>query len=880
VASFVVSIRSRGSVSGAIVALVFTCFLTHASLAQTAQFSLALAKVPGGGGVTPWGLAVDAQGHIYVADDAQYVYGTDVPYGVAVDAAGNSYYTYAFMNQVVKVAADGSQRVLPLTGLSNPEGIAVDSHGDVFIADFLNNRIVEAIPSGNTYTQAVVPVTRTLSLPEAVAVDGADNLYISDTYNFRVLKETVSGSGWSESIVVNLDYGTNELPIDIAADPAGDVYILQFNGGALESNVLKETLSGGVYTQSVAPSYGQDPYAIATDPAGNLYMNSPDGNSPNIGVLEVFAGPTTTFLPVSVTGASPTASVVFTFNSPTTVGNPVVVTEGNTDLDFTNAGSGTCGTKKSSYVYNAGDSCFINVVFKPQLSGSRYGAAILQDASGNPLAAAYIAGTGVAPQISFPPGLQAPVSTGLVNPSGLAVDASGNVFVAESSTGNVYKETASGPRSTIASGLSQPTALAVDGAGDVYVVASGELYKETPAHGAYVQTEISTDLTNLIGVAVDRGGDLYLTSAAVGDVHKETWQASGTYVESAIGYAISSPTGVGVDGSGDVFILNAKDGDLYIEALQANGNYLQTSFALGISQPANLAVDGNGNVFIVDGTRGEIEKLTRQTNGSYSEALASSGLTEPSGLAVDGRGNLYSAQGYGQVVMIDVSDAPALGFATTKPGVASPDSPKYQTVANIGNAVLVFPPPASGNNASITAPFALNSDSTCPVIGVSGVESSFNPGSSCVYGITFTPPARGTFTGSLTLTDNNLNAVSQSTVQQIALSGVSTASDATRTTVRVSPNPVQDGLGVTIIVTVTDTSTPATIPHGSVTVTDIVGGQTVTLNGGPALTLSNGEASITMVANTAGTHTITAQYGGVDNSFVGSAGQASLTVQP
>jgi sugar lactone lactonase YvrE len=884
VASFVVSVRSCRNASAAIFSLVFTCLLTHAALAQTAQFSLALAHPPGGGGITPWGLAVDAQGNVYVADTAEYVYSTDVPYGVAVDGAGNLYYTFSFNNQVVKYATDGSQSVLPLTGLGNPEGIAVDSHGDVFVADYLNDRIVEAIPSGNTYTQVVLPVARKLELPEDVAVDGSGNLYISDTYNYRVLKETVTGSGWSESIVANLDY-TEGLPVSIAADAAGDVFILQF-GQVTSGMVLKETLSNGVYTQSVVPSYGQDPYAIATDPEGNLYMNSPLGNYPNIGLLEVFAGPTTNYLPANVTGGSQTVSLVFSFNSPTTVGSPVVVSQGNTGLDFANAGGGTCGTKKSSYVYNAGDSCFINVVFKPQLPGSRSGAAILQDASGNPLAAAYVAGTGVAPQISFPPGVQSPVSTGLVNPSGVAVDAFGNVFFADSSTGNVYKETVSASgtynffKTTVASGLSQPTALAIDGAGNFYVVAAGELYKETPAHGAYVQTQISTDLTNLNGVAVDRGGNLYLTSAVAGDVHKEAWQANGTYVESAIGYGIAGPAAVGVDGSGNVLLLDAKDGSLYIEAPQANGSYLQTSFALGISPAVGLAVDGSGNVYVADSSHGEVEKLTRQANGSYSKALASSGLTEPEALAVDGRGNLYCAQGNGQVSIIDVSDAPALGFTTTKPGATSPDSPKYQTVANIGNAVLDFPPPVSGTNADITAPFVLNSDTTCPKIGVSSDGTSLSAGSTCVYSVSFTPTARGSFSGSLALTDNNLYAVTQGTVQQIALSGVSAASDATRTSVRVSPNPVLNGLGINIIVTVADTSTAGAIPQGSVTLTDTVGGETVILNGGAAMTLTNGEVMLNTVANTAGTHTITAQYGGVNGSFVSSTGQVSLTVQP
>jgi hypothetical protein len=79
---------------------------------------------------------------------------------------------------------------------------------------------------------------------------------------------------------------------------------------------------------------------------------------------------------------------------------------------------------------------------------------------------------------------------------------------------------------------------------------------------------------------------------------------------------------------------------------------------------------------------------------------------------------------------------------------------------------------------------------------------------------------------------------------------------------------------------VTDTSAPTTVPQGPVTFTDSVDGKAVSLNGGAAVAVSNGKATITMIPNVAGAHTITAHYGGVDNSFLGSTAEEGLTVRP
>jgi Bacterial Ig-like domain (group 3) len=106
-------------------------------------------------------------------------------------------------------------------------------------------------------------------------------------------------------------------------------------------------------------------------------------------------------------------------------------------------------------------------------------------------------------------------------------------------------------------------------------------------------------------------------------------------------------------------------------------------------------------------------------------------------------------------------------------------------------------------------------------------------------------------------------------------------SDATRTTLRVTPDQIKKGLGVTMTATVADTSVLSIVPQGGgVTFTDTVGGKAVVLNEGAPVPLSGGKAVLSMIPKVAGEHAITAHYGGVNASFAGSTGEAALAVYP
>ena len=124
---------------------------------------------------------------------------------------------------------------------------------------------------------------------------------------------------------------------------------------------------------------------------------------------------------------------------------------------------------------------------------------------------------------------------------------------------------------------------------------------------------------------------------------------------------------------------------------------------------------------------------------------------------------------------INRATPPSLTFAVTTVGSTSSDSPQTVTLENVGNAPLIFPIPITGNNPSISANFTLNSSgaSACQVEDAgTATEETLAPNASCKLAISFEPETAGTLSGSLVLTDNNLNAAAPGYASQsIALSG-------------------------------------------------------------------------------------------------------------
>ena len=104
-----------------------------------------------------------------------------------------------------------------------------------------------------------------------MAVDGRDNLYIADTANGRVLKETLSGSLYTESTIADRAGYVLESPRGVAVDAGGNVYISDIGN----DDVVKETLAyGGYHVSTIAgPETGlYFPFSVAVDALGNVFI--------------------------------------------------------------------------------------------------------------------------------------------------------------------------------------------------------------------------------------------------------------------------------------------------------------------------------------------------------------------------------------------------------------------------------------------------------------------------------------------------------------------------------------------------------------------------------------------------------------------------------
>jgi hypothetical protein len=245
-----------------------------------------------------------------------------------------------------------------------------------------------------------------------------------------------------------------------------------------------------------------------------------------------------------------------------------------------------------------------------------------------------------------------------------------------------------------------------------------------------------------------------------------------------------------VDGSDNVYIADTYNNQVLKETLVA-GSYTQSIVYSGTGQPQGIAVDGNENVYIACAAPYQVLKETLTAGGYVQSTIASSSYSTPlypTAVTVDGSGNVYIADIYGAkplVLKVDFADPPSLSFASAAVGSTSTDSPQTVTVENVGNAALNFPIPSTGNNPSIAANFTLNDNgaSACTVLSAGSSEpGTLAAGASCQLPISFAPTAAGALSGSLVLTDNNLNAAAPGyATQSIALSGTGTQATPTIT---------------------------------------------------------------------------------------------------
>jgi sugar lactone lactonase YvrE len=274
----------------------------------------------------PFGLAVDAAGNVYIADEGNSVIrkmdittqvttfagmpgvtgaanGVDTaasfykPFGVATDAAGNVYVADAGNNQIRVITPAGVVSVFAGTGASglgngsaanatfnSPMGVAVDGSGNVYVADYGNDLIRKISTAGTVSTFAGSGATgadngadtsATFNLPESVAVDAAGNVYVADNGNDIIRKitpagmvSTLAGSGMAGSANGTGTAASFNSPFGIAVDGAGNVYVAD----AGNNQIRKITAAGVVSTFAGSGAKGAN---NATGAAASF--NTPSG---------------------------------------------------------------------------------------------------------------------------------------------------------------------------------------------------------------------------------------------------------------------------------------------------------------------------------------------------------------------------------------------------------------------------------------------------------------------------------------------------------------------------------------------------------------------------------------------------------------------------
>lgn len=627
---------------------------------------------------SPRGVAVDSAGNLFVADSSNNTIrkitaagvvttfagtagsqgNTDGagsaarfidPYAVAADSAGNLYVADTSGNSIRKISSTGVVTTLAGglaagsadgTGTAarfwEPRGIAVDLAGNVYVADYMNNTVRKITSAGLVTTFAGTagaagsadgtgPAAAFRGLA-GVAVDGTGNVYVADTGNGTIRRitptgvvTTLAGQAGSSSIVDGTGTAARfSQPRGIAVDGAGNIYVADYNGHTIRrvtSTGVVTTLAGTAAAAGATDATGSAarfyaPSGLAVDGAGNVFVADTSNNTvrkvTSAGVVTTLAGLAGRSSSADGTGGAAR------FEDPYSV---AVDAGGNT------------------YIADATDHTVRKITPAGVVTTLAGTAGSFGSADGTGSAARFFA------------------------PFGIAVDAAGTVYLADTGNFTIRRITAAGVVTTLAGSagsagnvdatgttarFSRLNGLTVDGAGNVTVVDGDTIRRVTPAgvvttlagssgsNGFVNGTGSAARFLVPFDVSVDSAGNVYVCDHGNHAIRKVTsagvvttlagsgspGKADGTGTSASFKF----PSGIAVDGTGTVFV--ADTDNQVIRRITADG--VVTTIGGGSSpgstdgvgtaarffNPKDVAVDGSGNLYVADRGNHTVRKGT------------------------------------------------------------------------------------------------------------------------------------------------------------------------------------------------------------------------------------------------------------------------------
>jgi len=261
---------------------------------------------------------------------------------------------------------------------------------------------------------------------------------------------------------------------------------------------------------------------------------------------------------------------------------------------------------------------------------------------------------------------------GLAEPSGVAIDASGNAWISNLVGSSISKFSSLGVALSpfdgyTGGGLDNPRSVAIDGSGNVWVTSLSDLnFSKFSSSGAAVSPSTGYTgggLSFPVAVAIDNFGNVWIADEYTSPYRVSEFTSAGAAISPSTGFTgggLDVSYSIAIDGTGNAWISNGANNS--ISEFSSMGIALSPVAGYtggGLFDPGPITIDSSGNVWAANYTNSSVSKFSNTGAAlSPSAGYTGGGLGSTNGIAIDGSGNIFVANSGG-----DVSEFSSAGVA-------------------------------------------------------------------------------------------------------------------------------------------------------------------------------------------------------------------------